>query len=167
MTDYPHPLFARKGYPFLLQEKQARGSVDPSPAGPNIKVMQMKKVMLLLLLCSMPVLAEEPAHVYKQFGYSPPQWDGVLSEARKLELDECMKTAADSEAKARANAEKLSAIYGVDMSREDVFGAVLTGCLAEEQQGKGWIVQEKEGVSWKAVRARYAARAFMGLDPSQ
>ncbi|MDR1349596.1 MAG: hypothetical protein LBJ59_02225 [Zoogloeaceae bacterium] len=61
----------------------------------------------------------------------------------------------------------MSSIYGMDMGRTDWFCVALTGCLAEEKQGKGWIVQEKEGENWKVVRSRYATRALMGLDPEK
>lgn len=128
----------------------------------------MKKAIALLLLCSATVFAQEPPYVYQQFGYFPPANEtGSLSEDQKAVLDDCVKLANERGESAKKNAGKMAAIYGDQALQFDYFGVYLTGCLADEKDGKGWGVQEKKGEVWEKVRPRYATRTFMKLDPTK
>lgn len=128
----------------------------------------MKKAIALLLLCSTTALAQEPPYIYQQFGYFPPTNEaGSLSEDQKAVLDDCIKLANEQSESSKKNAEKMAAIYGNQALQYDYFGVHLTGCLADEKDGKGWMVQEKKGEVWEKVRPRYATRTFMKLDPTK
>lgn len=128
----------------------------------------MKKAIALLLLCSATAFAQDPPYVYQQFGYFPPTNEAEsLSEDQKGELDDCVKFAKERGESSKKNAEKMAAIYGNQASQYDYFGVYLTGCLADEKDGKGWMVQEKKDGAWEKVRARYATRTFMKLDPTK
>ena len=110
----------------------------------------MKNTIALLLLCSANVFAQEPPYVYQQFGYIPPTNEaGSLSENQKAALDECIKLANERSESSKKNTEKMAAIYGSQALQYDYFGVYLTGCLADEKDGKGWIVQEKRRMSGK------------------
>ena len=128
----------------------------------------MLRVFLALLLTPATVLADELPYVYRQFGFAPPQYSGgQLSDAQRSTLESCIKASRGEEEARRKAMGTLSAIYGQDMSQVDFFGVAITGCLADEKDGKGWTVQERRDDSWRPVRSRYAMRTFMKLDPNQ
>jgi hypothetical protein len=138
------------------------------PALNKDKAKILKNLVFFFLLFSMKVFAQEPPYIYQQFGYTPPNYDVQgLSQAQKSELDGCIKLAKEQEEYSKKNAEKMAAIYGMEVQQHDYFGVILTGCLADEKDGKGWIVQERKGDVWENVRSRFAARTFMKLDPTQ
>jgi hypothetical protein len=128
----------------------------------------MKKLVVPFLLISTTAFAQEPHYIYQQFGYSPQNADAQgLSRSQQAELDNCVKLAKDRDDSSKENAEKMAAIYGKQALQYDYFGVYLTGCLADEKDGKGWSVQEKKGDAWENVRSRFAIRTFMKLDPTQ
>ena len=128
----------------------------------------MKKIIVFLLLCSATAFAQEPPYVYQQFGYFPPTYEaGILSKDQKAVLDDCVKFAKERDESSKKTAEKMAVIYGNQALQYDYFGVYLTGCLADEQDGKGWTVQEKKSDAWEKVRSRYATRTFMKLDPTK
>ena len=130
----------------------------------------MKNAIAFLLVCSttVTVFAQEPPYVYQQFGYFPPTNEaGTLSEDQKAVLSDCVKLANERGESSKKSAEKMAAIYGNQALQYDYFGVYLTGCLADEKDGKGWVVQEKKGGVWEKVRPRYATRTFMKLDPTK
>lgn len=128
----------------------------------------MKKAIALLLLYSATVSAQEPPYIYQQFGYFPSANEtGNLSEDQKAALDDCVKLANERSESAKKTAGKMAAIYGDQALQFDYFGVHLTGCLADEKDGKGWGVQEKKGEVWEKVTPRYAVRTFMKLDPTK
>lgn len=128
----------------------------------------MKKAIALLLLCSATAFAQDPPYVYQQFGYFPQTNEaGSLSEAQRAVLEDCVKFAKERGESSMKNAEKMAAIYGNQALQYDYFGVYLTGCLADEKDGKGWMVHEKKDGVWEKVRSRYATRTFMKLDPTK
>ena len=128
----------------------------------------MNKLIFSFLLFSTTAFAQEPPYIYLQFGYTPPNLDVQgLSKNQQSELDGCIKLAKEGDEAFTKNAKKMAAIYGSQAMQYDNFGVYLTGCLADEKDGKGWTVQEKRSDTWEKVRSRFAARSFMKLDPSQ
>ena len=137
----------------------------------NINALFSAKVMgIALFACSCSALAAEPPYIYKQFGYSPsPSGEfGELSKAEQKVLDSCIDLARKNEREATKNHDQRAAIYGKSAPQWDYFGIYLTGCLADEKDGRGWFVYEKTTDEWRRViKSRYAVRTFMGLDPTQ
>ncbi len=128
----------------------------------------MKKFMVLFVLFSSAALAQEPAYVYQQFGYSPKQYEGNgLAKDQQSELDGCIKAARVEDESWKKNAEFVSTLYGKQALEGDHYGLVLTTCLGDEKHGKGWTVQEKNGDTWKNVTPYYASRVLMKLDPTK
>lgn len=129
----------------------------------------MKKgwVFVLMLLLSPAVMAQQPAHVYQDFGYSPPAWSGgELTHHEQATLNGCIEQAKKSREALKKNASKLAAIYGTQIASYDTLGVYLTGCLADPQAGQGWSVLHKTGGAWKSVTSRFATRSFMKEAPA-
>jgi hypothetical protein len=138
----------------------------------------MKKVILCILVLSLHACTSQsapskhdkvssPPFVYKNFGFAPNDWKGnELSSKHIQELDEC-KAVATNQQKGSSTNNKLDALYGFKLSTVDLYGTTLTGCLADEKDGKGWFVYARTPDSWNKVSSRYAARTFLGIDPSQ
>ncbi|WP_156521230.1 hypothetical protein [Halothiobacillus diazotrophicus] len=128
----------------------------------------MKTFIFPFLLISATAFAQEPPYIYHQFGYSPQNaYAQGLSHTQQAELDNCIQFAKKRDEASKKNAEKMAAIYGNQVLQYDYFGVYITGCLADEKDGKGWSVQEKKGDQWERVRSRFAVRTFMKLDPTQ
>jgi len=122
----------------------------------------------VLLLLAGAACAQEPALTHGQFGFQPKDWEGSqLTEVQKKELDECVAYAAKQTGTSKEDRAARDTLYGLQAGRADFYGAILSGCLADEQQGKGWLVFKRSGQEWEPVKARYALRSFMGLDPSK
>lgn len=121
-----------------------------------------------LLAISGAAFATDPPYIYKEFGYSPPNIEfGQLHEEQRAVLDSCISFAKNRETSVRKNSERMAAIYGAQSRQYDYFGVYITGCLADEKDGKGWLVHQKAENDWRAVKPRYATRTFMQLDPNQ
>lgn len=122
----------------------------------------------LALLVSSAAFAQEPPLVRGQFAFQPKGWEGAqLSDAQKKDLDECVAIAAKQAGTPKEDRAALDALYGMKPGQADFQGAVLSGCLADEKQGKGWVALKRNGQAWEAVSSRHALRSFMGMDPSK
>lgn len=120
----------------------------------------MKQFSSLLLFCvtascATATWAQEPPHVYKDFGFTPKGYANALTAKQKADLDACQNSA--KEQVDRAKASNQTATSG------DLYGYTLSDCLADEENGKGWIVREKTAEGWKVVPMRRVTRKFIGL----
>lgn len=124
----------------------------------------MKKLLMVLLISmSAGVAAQQPAYVYKDVGFSPEGYKGgALPAQQQSDLDDCVAVAKGSSTKSTKDVGKLSQTYGKDMSGEDFFGVVLTGCLTDvEHGGKGWKAYRKSGADWRVVKGDAVAESFL------
>lgn len=101
--------------------------------------------------------------VYGEFAFKPSQWNGgSLTPNQSEELEDCKAMATP-----KAASSKLYEIYGLKKEDVDFYGATLTGCLSDEKDGKGWLVQRRTKDGWESVKSRFAARSFLGQNPNQ
>ncbi len=71
----------------------------------------MKKIMVLFVLFSSAAVAQEPAYVYQQFGYSPKQYEGKdLAKDQQSELDGCIKAARVEDETWKKNSQLVSTL---------------------------------------------------------
>jgi hypothetical protein len=114
----------------------------------------MKKFSFLLLFCAAGALAQEPPYTYKQFSFTPQDYKGTLTTKQKIELNACLDAAKKQEDRAKAS----------NQAHGDLFGVSVCDCLADDEHGKGWSVQEKTQNGWEDIPVRIAIRKLIGLD---
>ncbi|MCL2075623.1 MAG: hypothetical protein FWH15_04140 [Betaproteobacteria bacterium] len=114
----------------------------------------MKKLSFLLLFFAATALAQEPAYIHKQFGFSPKGYNGTLTASQKAELDSCLDVAKAHETRAKSN----NQTFG------DLFGVSISDCLASAETGKGWNALENTPNGWKDIPTSMVIRKLIGLD---
>ena len=119
---------------------------------------------VLVTLIAGTAFAQEPPLRHGEFGFQPKGWEGAeLTGPQQEALSDCVAAASKSTEQAAA----LASLYGRQPGQADFYGATLSGCLADEKDGKGWVALKRSGQAWESVTSRYALRSFMGMDPTK
>lgn len=126
-----------------------------------------RTIAVVIALISSTAFAQEPAVIYGQFGFQPKDWSSAqLTETQKKDLESCTSVAKQAGGPKEDRA-ALDSLYGFKPGQADMYGAVLSGCLADEKDGKGWVALKRSGQAWEPVTGRYALRSFIGMDPTK
>ena len=124
----------------------------------------MRKISLAMLFLPAIAICQDYPVAHASFVFHPIGWiEGPLTDAQVKNLGECRELA---QAQA-GQSDKLASLYGQKKGSMDLYGSILAGCLADERNGKGWVVLRLDGDKAEKVTSRYAVRTFMGLNPAK